>query len=65
MRSQSNSGRYQTIIGPDPPAEQVSRTGARVYGALSMLLGIGIGLLAFRGAKRCRERVGPIVTPGT
>ncbi len=45
------SGRYQTIIGQDPPPEHVSRTGARVYGALSMLLGTGIGLLVFRGAK--------------
>lgn len=41
------SGRYQSLIGQDPPAERVSPQKARVYGIISVAFGIGIGWLVF------------------
>jgi hypothetical protein len=41
------SGRYQSLIGQDPPAEQVTPERARIYGIISVALGIGIGWLVF------------------
>jgi len=41
------SGRYQPLIGQDPPAEHVSREKARLYGIISIAFGIGIGCLVF------------------
>jgi len=32
------SGRYQSIIGHDPPPEHVTKSGARIYGFISVAL---------------------------
>ena len=40
------SGRYQSIIGHDPPPEHVTKTGARIYGFASLGLGAGLAWLA-------------------
>ena len=43
----AGSGRYQSIIGHDPAAEHVTKTGARIYGFLSVGLGAGFACVAF------------------
>jgi len=40
--SHAGPGRYQSIIGHDPPPEHVTKNGARVYGVLSVALGAGL-----------------------
>jgi hypothetical protein len=45
--SHPGSGRYQSIIGHDPLPEHVTRSGARIYGFISVGLGVGLAWLAF------------------
>jgi hypothetical protein len=43
--SHPGSGRYQSIIGHDPAPEHVTKSGARIYGVLSLGFGVGIAWL--------------------
>ena len=42
-----DSGRYKTPLVQHPLGERVSREKARVYGIMSVVVGIGIGWLVF------------------
>jgi hypothetical protein len=44
--SHSGPGRYQSIIGHDPAPEHVTKSGARIYGFISVGLGTGFAWLA-------------------
>jgi len=46
------SGRYQPLIGQDPPAERVSPEKARIYGIIAVAFGIGIGWLVFYSPRK-------------
>ena len=46
------SGRYQSIIGHDPPPEHVTKKGARIYGFLSLGFGAGLAWLALYHSRR-------------
>ena len=50
--SHPGSGRYQSIIGHDPAPEHVTKSGARVYGFISVGLGAGLAWLAFYRPRR-------------
>jgi hypothetical protein len=45
--SHPGCGGYHFLIGQDPPAEYLSRASVRIYGAVSVGLGIGIGWIVF------------------
>jgi hypothetical protein len=48
----SGPGRYNAIIGSDPPPQKVTKTGARVYGGISLGLGAGLAWLALYRPRR-------------